>query len=119
MGALPREAAVRARRALGRKAYIPLGPASFVPLVAVLWPERKAREFLFWSRSARKITRADDGNAARWMKATKQAFLVAVPSLVQHNDFVPSVKGGRSHAPGKEAWRQALFLAEDALDYEW
>ena len=32
------------------------------------------------------------------MRRTKQPFLVTVPSLVEHNDFVPSVKGGREHS---------------------
>ena len=99
--------------------YIPLGPASFVPLVAVLWPKAKAEEFLHWTRGTSRITRADDGNASRWMIRTKQQIMVTVPSLVQHNDFVPSVKGGREYSPGAESWRQALFLAEDGLDYEW
>jgi hypothetical protein len=102
----------------GAVRYIPLGPASFVPLVAVLWPKEKAEEFLHWSHSAR-TTRADDGNASRWMIRTKQQIMVTIPSLVQHNDFVPSVKGGRDHKPGAESWRQALFLAQDALDYQW
>ena len=119
MGAMPASAAVRARRAWGKKLYIPLGPAPFVPLVCVLWPRRKAEEFLFWSEPNPHITRADDGNAARWMKRSKQEFLVTVPSLVQHNDAELSVKGGRQHNPWAESWRQALFLADDALDYEW
>lgn len=119
MGAMPASAAVRARRAMGKKPYIPLGPAPFVPLVAVLWPRRVAEFFLHWARSAQKLTRADDGNAAKWMKRTRQEFLVSVPSLVQHDDSEPSVKGGRVHSPWRESWRQALFLADDALDYEW
>jgi hypothetical protein len=45
--------------------------------------------------------------------------MVTVPSLVQHNDFVESVKGGRPHEFGKEAWRQAVLLAQDGLRYEW
>ncbi len=120
MGAAPASAATKARRLMQRGVvrYIPLGPATFVPLVAVLWPREKAQEFLHWSGSAR-TTRADDGNCARWMIRTKQQFMVAIPSLVQHDDFVPSVKGGRDHVPGKESWRQAVFLAEDALQYEW
>ena len=44
----------------------------------------------------RRITRADDGNAARFMRYAPQQFMVSVPSLVEHNDFMPSVKGGAS-----------------------
>ena len=98
--------------------YIPLQTAQFVPLVACLWPVQKAREFLAWAPNAR-MTRADDGNVARWASRTKQSFVVTIPSIVEHNDFVPSVKGGREHKPGLETWRHALFLAEDAASYEW
>ncbi len=103
---------------LKERRYTPLLNTTFVPLVAVLWPKTVAEEFLDWAHSG-KTTRADDGNAARFMRRTKQPFLCTVPSLVEHNDFVPSVKGGREHRPGAESWRRALFLAQDALDYEW
>jgi hypothetical protein len=119
LGGAPASTAAQARRAWNKnRRYTPLLNSTFVPLVAVLWPREKAEAFLHWSRSAR-TTRADDGNAARWMRTAKQPFMVSVPSLVQHNDFTPSVKGGRQHAYGKEAWRQAVLLAEDGADYEW
>jgi len=120
LGGYPANTAVLARRAMKRnERYTHLGPTSFVPLVACLWPVKKAREFLEWSLTAARMTRADDGNVGRWARQTKQAFLVSVPSLVQHNDFTPSVKGGRQHKPGKESWRQAVLLAEDGLAYQW
>lgn len=118
MGAAPASTAAAIRRANLRRRYQPLLPSPFVPLVACLWPTLQARSFLYWARG-NKTTRADDGNAAKWMKAARQQFLVAVPSIVEHNDFTPSVKGGRDHRPGAESWRRALFLAEDASDYEW
>jgi hypothetical protein len=118
LGAAPASTAGRARRAMHRgQRYISLGVTPFVPLVAVLWPREKAEEFLDWSEGAKGLTRADDGNVAKWMKRTRQHFLVTVPSLVDHNDEVPSVKGGRD-AKG-ESWRTALFLAEDGLQYDW
>lgn len=119
MGAFPASTASRVRRLGPEVRYAPLGPSSFMPLVCVLWPTHVARGFLNWSATARKMTRADDGNAARWMKATKQQVLVAVPSIVQHDDGEPSVKGGRTHVPWAEAWRRALLLADDAAAYEW
>jgi hypothetical protein len=45
--------------------------------------------------------------------------MVAVPSIVQHDDAQPSVKGGRDHVPWAESWRQALLLADDAAAYDW
>lgn len=119
LGAYPAATAAQARKAMMKgQLYVPLGPTSFVPLVCVLWPRLKAQEFFHWSGS-QSMTRADDGNAAKWMRRTKQQFMVTVPSLVEHNDFIPSVKGGREHKPGLEAWRHAVFIAEDALSYSW
>jgi hypothetical protein len=119
MGAAPASTAAQARRAwLKGRRYTPLLNASFVPLVACLWPREVAKKFLEWSETGR-TTRADDGNAARWMRVAKQPFLVSVPSLVEHNDFTPSVKGGRQHKPGAESWRRAVLLADDGLAYEW
>lgn len=120
MGGLPRNVAVAAGRAMTRgERYVPLTVSPFMPIPCVLWPKRKARELLHWARSARGLTRADDGNAGKWIRMTKQRVLVTVPSLVEHDDSQPSVKGGRQHRPWAETWRRAAYLADDALDYEW
>ena len=80
LGGAPASTAGLARRALMKqRRYVPLLNTSFVPLVAVLWPRRKAQAFLVWSQSA-KTTRADDGNAAKWMRRTKQPIVCTVPS---------------------------------------
>ena len=116
LGAAPASTAQMARRAwLKGRRYTPLLNTSFVPLVAVLWPRAKAKEFLEWSETARKITRADDNNAARWMRKAKQPVMVTVPSLVQHNEDVPSVKGSDNSG----SWCRACLLAEDGLAYDW
>jgi len=119
MSALPANAAGRARRAYGRQRYIPLGPTPFVPLVCVLWPKQVAERFAAWGRSTRVATRADEGNAARWMRMTRTEFLVWVPSIVEHNDWIPTVKGGRRETHGTDRGRVALLLAQDAREYEW
>lgn len=119
LGAYPAATAAQVRRAKPGVRYIPLGPSSFMPLVCVLWPTDVARGFLAWSRTAARMTRADDGNAARWMRATRQQVMVATPSLVQHDDDAPSVKGGRAHVPWTERWRYALQVAGDGLDHDW
>ena len=119
LGAFPASTAARVRRAKPDVRYVALGPSSFVPLVCVLWPTHVARSFHAWSSAARGMTRADDGNAARWMKATRTQIMVSVPSLVEHDDYTPSVKGGRDHVPGAEAWRRSLMLADDASCYDW
>lgn len=119
MGAFPASTATRIRRAAPTVTYVPLGPTSFMPLVCVLWPADLARSFLTWSKTAKGMTRADDGNAARWMKATRQTVMVAIPSIVEHDDYVPSVKGGRKHVFGAESWRHALRLAASGSDHDW
>lgn len=119
MGAIPAAAAVRARRAYGRSRYIELGPAPFVPLVAVLWPTTAIKKFVIWSQTASRLTRADDGNVARWMRQARQEFMVTVPSIVEHDDFTPTVKGGRPETHGRDRTRVALLLAEDAAGYDW
>ncbi len=119
MGSLPAGTATLVRRAKPDVRYVPLTVSSFMPLVCVLWPTKVAHQFLEWSATAGRITRADDGNAARWLRATRTPVLVSVPSIVQHDDGEPSVKGGRDHVPWGESWRQALLLAEDAARYDW
>jgi hypothetical protein len=120
MSAIPAATAARARRAYGKQTLVPLGPAPFVPLVAVLWPRAAAVRFREWARTARGLTRADDSNAARWMRQTKTEFLVTVPSIVEHDDFTPTVKGGtRRESHGKSRDRVALLLAADARDHDW
>lgn len=115
----PANAAGRARRSMGRQEYISLGPAPYVPLVAVLWNRKAAIDFLEWSHTAARITRADDGNVAQWMRQVKQDFGVTVPSIVEHDDWTPSVKGGRPETQGKDSSRVAMLLADDASRYEW
>jgi hypothetical protein len=120
MSAIPASCAGRIRRSFPNKRYVPLGPTNVFPLVAVLWPRALAVAFLEWSETAAGITRADDGNAARWARQTRQEVMVAVPSICEHDDFTPSVKGGdRKESHGKASDRVALFLAEDARDYVW
>jgi hypothetical protein len=122
MSAIPASTAARARRTKGR--YVPLGPANFVPLVAVLWPRVKAQEFARWAQTASGLTRADDGNVARWVRQMpreqKPEFMVCVPSIVEHDDFTPTVKGGtRKESKGLASDRVAVLLADDARDYQW
>jgi hypothetical protein len=120
MGAIPASAAGRARRAMAKQRYIPLGPAAFVPLVAVLWPRETLEAFSQWTKSASRLTRADDGNVARWARSQRIEFMVTVPSIVEHDDFTPTVKGGtRRESHGQARDRVALLLADDARDYQW
>jgi len=120
LGGFPQGTARMFRRAqLHKKPYISLLRSPIVPLVAVLWPRAKAEEFLEWSTGHPKMTRADDGNVGRWHRDTGQEILVCVPSLVEHPDMVPSVKGGQQARWGKDKQRVALAVAADGLSYQW
>ncbi len=120
MSAIPASCAGRVRRSFPKQRYVPLGPTNIFPLVAVLWPRACAVAFAEWAETASRLTRADDGNAARWARQTRQEIMVAVPSICEHDDFTPSVKGGtRGESQGKASDRVALFLAEDARAYTW
>ena len=95
------------------KRYVWHGYSPYIYLVAMLWPRQLAVEFLAWAdEHAKPTARADDGVVAAWAKAVKQEFRVTVPSLVEHPDVVPSVKGGAQKArAGADSARVALFFA--------
>jgi hypothetical protein len=120
----PRDTKPRVDQAMkmGRR-YIRLSQRSFMPIVAVLWPVAKLREFEEWGNEnphlpGQREPRSDDAMAGRWKMITRQEVLVTVPSLVEHPDQVPSTIG-RSAMWGKDRGRCAQFLADDARDYDW
>jgi hypothetical protein len=126
LSAHPSGTAGRARQAMLRDhRYIYFGYAPYVYAVAILWPRRKAIDFLNWTDSGARLTssnreaRADDGVIARWAKDQHQEFRVTVPSLVEHPDVVDPVKGAGHARYGKDRARVALFLADDGLAYRW
>jgi hypothetical protein len=126
LGGFPQGMAARCRQGMIQgKRYLPLYPSPIVPMVAVCWPREKAQEFLAWSETFRflpghPVARADDAVAATWMKKTRQTFMVTIPSLVEHPDVEPSVKGGdQKNAWGKDKQRVAVLFAEDGLQYDW
>ena len=95
----------------------------FLPVVAILWPVEKAREFLAWAEAnphklGHKDPRSDDAVGGRWASLTKQPIRFTLPSLVEHPDLEPSLIG-RQPAWGKDSGRVAMFFAEDGLAYEW
>lgn len=124
LSGLPSSAAIQARQTLARdhkypRRYILLGPSNILPLVCTLWPRHLAEDFLAWSETSNRITRADDGNAARWMLTRGQEVLCTVPSICEHNDWTESVKGGQPARWGGDAGRVAVLLADDAASYDW
>lgn len=101
--------------------YATLNPKanSFVPVVAVLWPRAKAVEFMDWADvnpglPGQREPRSDDAMVGRWKTIRRETVRVTVPSLVEHLVAEPSVVGN-----DKKGGRVAMFLAEDALEYDW
>ena len=120
LGPAPRRTARDAARAWKAKSrYITVFIRDFCPVVGMLWPRQKAIDFLEWAAAGRlpggEGARSDDAVVGRWMIQTRQTILATVPSLVQHLGSVPSVKG-TSNASSR--W-QALFFAQDGMDYGW
>ncbi len=67
--------------------YVVMHPSDPLPMVATLWPVRKAQEFLDWTEenpSTGKSGRSDDARGGKWMGRTRQTILATQPSLVEH-----------------------------------
>lgn len=125
LGGFPQGLASRFKKALRLgQSYIPLTRGPIMPLVAVLWPKAVAEGFLQWTdENPKKLGHpnpaADDGVAGRWAFATGVPVFISVPSLVEHPDMIPSVKGGQPQRWGKDPRRKAVVVAEDGLAYNW
>lgn len=92
----------------------------FCPVVGMLWPTRKAAEFLDWveenpRRLGHRDPRSDDSVVGKWCALTHQTIRFTLPSLVQHLATEPSVKGG----PTPASKMTAIWFAEDGSQYEW
>lgn len=127
LGGHPRRTAANVRQALitGR-CYTYLAWHDFLPVVATMWPVHIAREFLTWAQEnpARlpggAVARSDDAVGGRWLKLTRRRARVAVPSLVEHPDDLPSTitRLGRN---GVDRGRIAVqWIGEgDPLEINW
>jgi hypothetical protein len=116
----PKRLATLSLRARGRYLDTGLRVNEFMPVVAVLWPIEKAREFLRWTEdNPRKLghirPRSDDSVAGRWASLTRQTIRFTVPSLVQHLASEPSVKGAATAASSFTA----LSFCDDGSAHEW
>jgi hypothetical protein len=66
--------------------------------VALVWPRALAVEFLEWSETSRlpgenRPQQSDDAIVGAWARRTHHQVWATVPSLVEHNDDVPSTIG--------------------------
>lgn len=121
---LAKDARLAARK---NQRYIQAAPANFCPVVAVLWPVEAAARFLDWASRAKlpghpDRVHSDDAVLGDWIKRMREVVWITVPSLVQHPDMVPSVKGRNNIGWGKDKNRVALNWIgpdRDPLELDW
>jgi hypothetical protein len=125
LASIPRDASLAAQKAMREnRRYIELSWRSFLPIVAVLWPRDKAREFLQWTEDNKALPgvrgepRSDDAVGGRWKMVTRQTIRACVPSIVEHPDEVESTIG-KKPSWGTSRNRTAFLLAEDAGAFDW
>lgn len=98
------------------KAWARIGTLRWVPAVALVWPRDAIRPVLDWVEEQNYPVqfRADDEIIGRALRATGvREVLAAVPSIVQHDDVVPSLLGQRAKA-GADTGRVAAHWVGDA-----
>lgn len=94
-------------------AFAPYKVGAFVPLVATSFPRSVVTGLLDWAdngrgdRYRRPIRGADDGVVAWYMRLRRIHPLMLVPSIVDHDDDVPSVG---KHTRGGPHRRAAMLL---------
>jgi hypothetical protein len=127
LGMLPPQKAEALRAAVLRKNFVELlgNSAAFLPIVAVLWPIAKAREFHAWGSDPNRlrqrngevfVDRSDDAMGARWWRTSRQRVIATIPSLIEHPDDAISTIGRTN------CGRTALFWHGedwDALSIDW
>lgn len=121
LGALPMRTAAKARQALKRReSYVDLVWHDFCPVVGMLWPREKAKEFLDWVVEQKlPNARSDDAVTGYWVDKTRQRVRVTLPSLVQHPDLESLIHPKRAKA-GLDKGRVALQFCEgDPLLIDW
>ncbi len=120
----PQEAAQRLLRACQRdEPLVEIGARRWVPAVALIWPVEVIPEALAFvdAKNWPERFNADDeiiGHIARHLKLEVWA---TVPSLIEHEDIVPSVAGGRRSRGGRDPGRTAAcFIPDlDPREIDW
>jgi hypothetical protein len=94
--------------------FAPLAPAAFVPLVGLLYPRQHVEALIAYVDgsswpSARRMGTADDAVVAGYVRANRLTVQALVPSIVDHDDGLPSISKA-SHRAGVH--RRAAFFAD-------
>lgn len=94
------------------KNWARLDRAHFVPVVALIWPRADVKALLAYVEAKPFPLKrwCDDANVAQFCRATRREVWATVPSLVEHDDFTPSVIGA-AHTNGRNPTRIAACWA--------
>ena len=104
--------------------YCPVMRNRIVHVVALLWPRARAESFLLWVQVSKipghNPPLSDDAVVGFWAQQTQQPIVATVPSLVQHEDVVPSTVSS-AERQGKNRNRVAVGFIGDAdpLELDW
>lgn len=101
-------------------AWIVLHRNQWVPCIGLVWPTRLIGAALAWIDGQHwpRDFIADDEIIGRVARGLREHVLATVPSLVQHEDIVPSLAGKQARA-GKDAGRVAALFEEDPREIDW
>lgn len=101
-------------------AWIRLHRNQWVPVIGLVWPAYMIRPALDWIAEQKwpREFYADDEIVGRVTRGLGQSVLATVPSLVQHEDQVPSLIGKKARA-GADPGRVAAFFLDDPGQIDW
>lgn len=101
-------------------AWILLHRNQWVPTIALVWPTRIIRPALAWiaEQNWPREFYADDEIVGRVTRGLREPVLATVPSLVQHDDIVPSLIGKKNRA-GADPGRVAALFYTVPGDIDW
>lgn len=120
-GGQPRQNLPRIERGLAaRQTWVAIDIRRWVPVVALMWPVHVIRPALDWIDEQHYPVRlrADDEIVGRAMNALGETVLACVPSIVQHEDMVPSLLGLRAKQ-GADRARVAYKFTDDPSGIDW
>lgn len=115
-GGQPREDLIYLDRGIAAgRPLVELRSRRWVPVVANVYPARVVCPIVCWTveQDWPQLFRADDEVIGRALRALNEPVLAAAPSLVQHEDVVPSLIGRRARA-GEDPARVAHRFCGDA-----
>ncbi len=122
-GGAPRQNVLRLTRALASgETWVELAASPWVPAVAVVWPIRLVCPVVCWVEEQEypRGFKADDEIIGRALRAFDETVLVCVPSIIQHEDVVPSLAGQKARGGADPNRVAAYWIGDgDPLELDW